>query len=218
MSWIEVAQAPLPGGDTLTLRQRGGDFEIRFNLVELMSSRNPLSERALAAAACARISTPSPHILIGGLGMGYTVRAVLDAVGMGARLTVAELVPEVIAWNRGPLGALASHPLDDPRVSVENADVGDILHRRPGAFDIILMDVDNGPEAVLFPGNVLLYAADGVALIRSALKPGGVFALWAADASSAFEHVLEGAGVAYQRLIVPVPAARPVEHTLYLVT
>jgi spermidine synthase len=211
-AWQDLACAHLPGGDVLTLRGNGSDFEIRCNLFELMSSKNPVSERALAQAACHRIADDA-HVLIGGLGMGYTVRAVLDAVGAGARVTVAELVAEVIAWNRGPLAGLAGRPLDDARVTVANADVAAMIRDNPCGFDAILLDVDNGPEAVLFPANRFLYTADGVALILKALRPNGVLGVWAADPSPDFERAASGLGC--ERLDVEVPGG-PM-HTIYLV-
>jgi spermidine synthase len=212
-AWQDLACAQLPGGDVLTLRSNGSDFEIRCNLFELMSSKNPVSERALAQAACKRIAS-DPHILIGGLGLGYTVRAVLDQVGSGARITVAELVPEVIQWNRGPLAPLAARPLDDARVTVCNADVAKIIRSSPRSFDAILLDVDNGPGAVLFPDNHSLYTAQGVALILKALKPNGVLGVWAADPSPDFERA--ASTFCCERLDVAVPGG-PL-HTIYLVS
>ncbi len=217
MIWEEVARAILPEGDVLTLRRRGDEFEIRFNLFELMASRNSVSERAMAEIACARVDRAAARVLIGGLGMGYTVRAVLDQLGEDARVTVAELVPEVIAWNRGPLAGLAAHPLDDPRVTVCNDDVANVIRSHSGAFDIILMDVDNGPDAVLFAPNQFLYAEEGVKLILSGLRPGGVLAVWAADRSPAFERVLETGGFRPERMEVEVREKNGPAHTIYLV-
>lgn len=213
--WTELASAALPGGDRLTLRQRGADFEIRFNLLELMSSRNPVSERALAEVVCARIDGAA-QVLIGGLGLGYTVRAVLDRLGPGAGVTVAELVPAVIAWNRGPLADGAGRPLEDKRVTVHEGDVAALLRASPGAFDAVLLDVDNGPEAVLFEGNRPLYGPEGLAAIMKALKPAGLLGLWAADPSPGFEAVLAGQSLAFERVEVAVGEAGPL-HTLYVV-
>jgi len=215
MVWVELARALLPGGDVLTLRQRGDDFEIRCNLAELMSSRASVSERAMAPIACGLIHRADARVLIGGLGMGYTLRAVLDEVGCDARITVAELVPEVIAWNRGPLADLAGQPLDDSRVTVYGGDVGDAIRENPHRFECVLMDVDNGPDAVLFPSNESLYSADGVRLILSALTPGGVLGVWSADRSAKFERVLETGGIPYERVDVNVREAGPA-HTIYL--
>jgi spermidine synthase len=201
MAWRNLAEARLPSGETLTLRQSGEDFEIRLDLYQLMASANSVSERALAKIVCARIAAPAPRVLIGGLGMGFTLRAVLDGVGPAARITVAELVPEVVAWNRTVLGHLANRPLDDPRVTVAQQDVADVIAANPAAFDAVLMDVDNGPEAVLFAGNRFLYSVDGVALILSSLRPGGVLGLWAAAPSPDFEDVLAG-GFAHERITI----------------
>jgi spermidine synthase len=212
-AWQDLACARLPGGDVLTLRSNGSDFEIRCNLFELMSSKNPVSERALAQAACKGIASSDPHILIGGLGLGYTVRAVLDQAGPDARITVAELVPEVIEWNRGPLAPLAARPLDDARVTVAKDDVANVIRSHPYGFDAILMDVDNGPGAVLFPANRFLYTAKGVALIRKALRPNGVLGVWAADPSPDFERAV--AAFRCERRDVAVPGG-PM-HTIYLV-
>jgi spermidine synthase len=218
MAWSELARALLPGGDVLTLRRRGADFEIRFNLWELMTTRNSVSEQALARVACARIERRDARILIGGLGIGYTLRSVLDRVGDDASIIVAELVPEVIEWNRGPLGEAADRPLDDSRVTVHNGDVGDVMRANPRAFDAILMDVDNGPEAVLFPSNRSLYSADGVALVLSSLRPGGLFGLWAADRSPDFEHVLGSIGLQSERVAVAILGDDAgFEHVIYLV-
>ena len=213
--WIELDHAILPGGDRLTLRHKGGDFEIRFNLLELMSSGNPASERALAALACARLDCRTAHVLIGGLGLGYTVRAMLDRLGPEARVTVAELLPEVIAWNRGPVADAASRPLDDARVRVHQGDVAALVRASPGAFDAVLMDVDNGPEAVLFEGNRPLYGPAGIAALHAAVKPGGVLALWSADRSHGFEEMLVGAGFAFERAEIAVEGVR---HSLYSIT
>lgn len=211
MTWDEIDRAEMANGDVLTLRRRGSDFEIRVNLYELMSSKNPVSEKAMAAAACARVERETAHVLIGGLGMGYTLRAVLDELGRDARVTVAELVPAVVAWNRGPLACLAGRPLDDPRVTVFVGDVAEAI--RAQRFDVILLDVDNGPEAVLFPGNQTIYGADGVRFVLSALNPGGVLGVWSADRSASFEDVL--AGCAWERIDVDV--ATTVTHAIYLV-
>ncbi len=216
MAWTELACAELEDGNLLTLRQCGSDFEIRFNLLELMSTRNPASERALAGIVCARIDCGTANVLIGGLGLGYTLRAVLDRLGPDARATVAELVPDVIAWNRGPLGAAAGRPLEDARVTVHAGDVAALVRASPRAFDAVLMDVDNGPDAVLFEANRPLYGAAGIAGIMASLKPGGLLGLWSADRSPGFEQVLESCGLGFEREEVPVGGTGPA-HTLYLV-
>jgi spermidine synthase len=214
MAWTEIDTARLPDGDVMTLRRNGDAFEIRVGLYELMSSRNPVSERAMAALVTTRLGRPVRTALIGGLGLGYTVRALLDAAPL-SRITVAELVAKVVDWNRGPLAGLAGRPLDDARVSVFAGDVAEALRANPGGFDVILMDVDNGPEAVMFDGNRPLYAADGLVLVLEALAAGGLACFWAADPSPGFERLLAGAPVASERHDIAVEGR--VGHTLYLV-
>jgi len=215
MVWRNLAEAYLCSGETLTLRRSGDDFEIRLDLYQLMASGNSVSERALAEIVCARIVPLAARVLIGGLGMGFTLRAVLDGVGPAVRITVAELVPEVVAWNRTVLSHLAGRPLDDPRVTVAEQDVAAVIAANPAAFDAILMDVDNGPDAVLFANNRFLYSVSGVALILSGLAPGGVVGLWAATPSPDFERVLAAGGFAHECMTIAV--ADGLTHTLYLV-
>jgi spermidine synthase len=215
MPWTKIDTATLPDGDVMTLRRNGDDFEIRIGLYELMSSRNPASEQAMAKLVTACLGRPVRHALIGGLGLGYTVRALLDETGADTHVTVAELVPAVVTWNRGPLADLAGHPLDDPRVGVFAGDVAEALRANPGTYDVILLDVDNGPEAVMFDGNGLLYQPAGIALVRAALAPGGVLCVWAADPSPGFEARLQAAKIAAERHDLDVEG--PVVHTLYLV-
>lgn len=214
MPWTEIDSARLPDGDVMTLRRNGAAFEIRVGLYELMSSRNPVSERAMAELVVSRLGRPVQTALIGGLGLGYTVRTLLDAAP-NASITVAELVPEVVGWNRGPLADLAGRPLEDSRVSVFAGDVAEALRANPDGFDAILMDVDNGPEAVMFDGNRLLYAPDGLARTLAALAPGGIACFWAADPSPGFETLLAAALVASERHDIAVESR--VGHTLYLV-
>lgn len=212
----ELARAVMPDGGELVLCRRGEDYEIRCNGWELMSNRAHASEAALARLACARLDRGA-RLLIGGLGMGYTLRAALDALDASASLIVAELLPEVVAWNRGLLAPLAGRPLDDARVRVESRDVAAVLAEAPGGFDAVLLDVDNGPEAVMLPGNHRLYAADGLALIGAALRPGGVLAVWSADRSPGFEARLTAAGWAWSAADVPARgAADDPLHTIYL--
>jgi spermidine synthase len=214
MPWTEIDSARLADGDVMTLRRDGEAFEIRVGLYELMSSRNPVSERAMAALVTAQLGWAARTALIGGLGMGYTVRALLDAAP-DAHITVAELIPKVVEWNRGPLADLAGRPLFDPRVTVFAGDVAEALRTRPAEFDVVLMDVDNGPEAVMFDSNRPLYGASGLALALTALVPGGVACFWAADPSPGFEITLENAAVASERHDIAVEGR--IAHTLYLV-
>ncbi|HEY1934989.1 MAG TPA: hypothetical protein VGG99_23545 [Acetobacteraceae bacterium] len=166
--WSEIARAVSATGDELVLRERAGIFEIRCNGWDLMSSRAHFSEQRMAAMVCERLDAVVPRVLIGGLGMGYTLRAALDRLPAAAEVVVAELLPEIIAWNRGVLGPLAGDPLDDPRVVAACADVADLLHGE--GFDAIMLDVDNGPDAVMVRGNALLYSSEGLQLLRRALQ------------------------------------------------
>src|SRR5215510_12478432 len=179
--WTQIDTAEMPGGGALRLLQHGRDFAIKLDRHELMNSRLHGSEEALATLACARIASHArPRILIGGLGMGFTLRAALDALGAGAQVVVAELVPAVVAWNRGPLAALSGHSLDDARVSVRAADVGSVIRAEEAAYDAILLDVDNGPEALTRDANDRLYDPGGLGAAHAALRPGGVLAVWSA--------------------------------------
>jgi spermidine synthase len=194
--WQLLASAQVPGENAeLRLYRRDGEFSIRLDASELMNSRIHGSEDALAELACARIaSVPCPRVLIGGLGMGYTLAAALKRLGRESRVVVAELVPAVVAWNRGPLAALAGHPLDDDRVAVRECDVAQILDTEQRAYDAILLDVDNGPRGLTRKGNARLYTQSGLAAAYAALRPGGVFALWSASPDQAFGHLLGKAG------------------------
>ena len=172
--WTILGHTRTPDGTELTLTQHTSEYAILANGQSLMSSRMHASEEALALLGCRRARTlPRPRILVGGLGMGFTLRQALDCLPPAARVVVAELVPDVVAWNRGPLGALASHPLDDPRVRVEVGDVAATMRSSPGRFDAILLDVDNGPVALTASSNAALYNRHGVAAARAALTPGG---------------------------------------------
>lgn len=214
--WEELAATRNQAGDQLVLRRCGGVFEIRCNGWELMSNRSHHSEEAMARLACSSLSAMSPHILIGGLGMGYTLRAALDSLPETACVTVAELLPEIVAWNCGPLGPLADRPLEDHRVRVEQHDVLEILHDRPDRFDAILLDVDNGPDAVLLRANQRLYSPRGLRLIRTALRPQGVLAVWSADRSIAFERRLNAVGLHWQSVDIPARGQpRDPTHTIY---
>lgn len=190
--WELLDSAPVPGGgETLCLYRRGAEFSIRVDGNELMNSRVHGSEDALAELACARLADcPSPTVLIGGLGMGYTVAAALTRLGAQARVVVAELVPAVVAWNRGVLAGLAGHPLNDSRVSVREIDVARILQTEQQGYDAILLDVDNGPEGLTRSGNDWLYTRAGLTAAHGALKPSGILAVWSAGPEPAFSRLL----------------------------
>jgi spermidine synthase len=191
-SWEELARVRSTAGDELMLRRRGGIYEIRCNGYDLMSNRAHRSEEALAELALEQVAAPSPQILIGGLGMGYTLRAALDRAPREARITVAEILPAIIAWNKDRLAPLAGRPLDDPRVDLRESNV-DALLTETARFDAILLDVDNGPDAVVHAGNDPLYSARGLRRLRRALAPSGVLAIWSADRSPRFEALLDDA-------------------------
>jgi spermidine synthase len=195
--WEQLGEHYTPDGTRLTLSKHDRDLVITANGKMLMSSRMHGSEEALATLACAHILTaPAPRVLIGGLGLGYTLRATLDLLPATATVVVAELVPGVVEWNRGPIGPLANHPLKDPRVTVALGDVAIAMREGAGAFDAILLDVDNGPDAFTATGNAGLYANDGVVAARSALRPDGVLAVWSAWEDRKFEQRLRWAGFA----------------------
>ncbi|MFO1167040.1 MAG: hypothetical protein U1E19_02830 [Rhodoblastus sp.] len=216
--WTEHARATLAGGDELVLRERAGVYEIRCNGWDLMSNRAHASEERMAREALAMLAgRPAPRVLIGGLGMGFTLRAALDAAPADARIVVAEIAPAIVEWNRGPLAPLAGRPLDDPRVSVHVGDVGERIGQG-GPWDAILLDTDNGPGAVMIAANAALYSSEGLLAARGALAPGGVLALWSADRSGAFEALMAGAGLDWRLVETPAAAGRPEPlHALYFI-
>jgi spermidine synthase len=198
-----VGTAEVPGGPPLRLVRHGGDFIIMLDRNELMSSRMSGSEKALGVMTCERLRHPqSARLLIGGYGMGFTLRAVLEALGPGARIVVAELVPGIIEWARGPMAAMTGDCLDDPRVEVRIEDVGRAIEAGKALYDAILLDVDNGPDGLTRPGNDGLYSARGLASARAALRPGGVLAIWSAGADAAFTKRLKQAGFAVDEVRV----------------
>jgi len=193
--WIVLDRAAIPGGGELTLSQRAADFAIRVGRDELMSSMSHGSEDALARLAFARLGArPRRRVLIGGLGMGFTLAAALRDAGPGDHLTVAEMIPAVVEWNRGPLAHLAGAPLSDPRVEIRTGDVAEVLRSRRDAYDLILLDVDNGPSALTTSTNRWLYGATGVSAAFAALRAGGVLALWSAGHDQSFTRRLRATG------------------------
>ena len=199
------------------LHQRGEEFAIRVNGRELMSSRQHGSEEKMAEVACTGLGGKRAHVLVGGLGLGYTVRATLERLGPSSQVVVAELVPAVVAWNQGVLAPLAGRPLEDARVRVETRDVGDILRTAEGHYDAVLLDVDNGPEAITQEGNRWLYGERGLATVRRALKPRGVVVVWSASSDPAFVQRLKRAGFDTEVLETPArgKAGGPL-HTLFV--
>ncbi|MBU1316777.1 MAG: hypothetical protein KJ947_01845 [Alphaproteobacteria bacterium] len=194
--WTLIDTASVPGGsDELRLKQRGTEFSIMLGTNELMNSRLSGSEEALARLSCDKIrDRPRPRILIGGLGMGFTLRAALAEVPEGAEVIVAELVPAVIRWARGPMAEVFRGCLDDPRVTVVEADVGVLIAAEKDAYDAILLDVDNGPEALTRDENDRIYDLGGLGAAKRALRPGGVLSVWSSAPDSKFTRRLKTAG------------------------
>ena len=212
-----LGEARTPDGTDLALTRRDREFIILANGKPLMSSRMHGSEQALAAFGCGGMRADAPWILVGGLGMGFTLRATLDLLPAEATVIVAELVPAVVEWNRGLLGTLAAHPLDDARVRIAVGDVGGVLRANPGRFDAVLLDVDNGPDAFTASTNARLYDNEGLATARDALTPGGVLAVWSAWEDRKFEQRLRYAGFAVdvQRVRARLKKGGP-RHTIFI--
>ena len=192
--WITLAAEPSPDGEQLLLQERDGVFVIRVAGRELMSSARHGSEEAMAQAALRGLQAQRPSVLIGGLGLGYTLRAALDRLPPRASVVVVEISEAVVAWNRGLLSQLAGEPLADPRVRVEVAEIGRFLSTSRRRFDAILLDVDNGPSALFREGNRELYRRPGLETFSSALRPGGALVIWSAGAAPRFVEELRRAG------------------------
>ncbi|RWX75977.1 hypothetical protein EPK99_20125 [Neorhizobium lilium] len=196
LPWIQLDSATIPGdGGELRLKQRGQEFSIMLGANELMNSRLSGSEEALATLAQEKLrGRTAPTMLIGGLGMGFTLRAALSVLPSNARVTVAELVPTVIAWARGPMAGVFQGCLDDPRVEIHEGDVAGLIRSVNNRFDAILLDVDNGPDGLTRPSNDRLYDAVGLRASRDALRPGGVLAVWSSGPDPRFTRRLKDAG------------------------
>lgn len=193
--WVLLDTAQVPGGGELRLMRRGAEFSIKLGQNELMNSRLSGSEQALATLACERLQgCRKPRMLIGGLGMGFTLRAALSVLGADAEIVVAELVPEVVAWARGPMADIFGESLGDPRANIHEKDVGLLIRAGRSAFDAILLDVDNGPEGLSREANDALYNRSGLASAHTALRPGGVLAVWSSGPDSRFTQRLIKAG------------------------
>jgi spermidine synthase len=198
-----IGTAIVPGGSALQLFQHGTDFIIVLNRNELMSTRMSGSEEALAVMTCARLrESQAPHLLIGGYGMGFTLRAALAQLGPKARITLVELVPEIIEWAQGPMAALTAGCLDDPRVTLIAGDVAAMIGQSRGGYDAILLDVDNGPDGLTRAANDRIYSMMGLARAKTALKPGGVLAIWSAAPDTAFTRRLRSAGFKVEEVTV----------------
>ena len=215
-----VARAVIPNnGGELTLSQTDGVFAIRLTGVsgDLMTSRMYSSELALAELGCAHLAgTDNARVLVGGLGMGYTLSAALQATSASSEVMVAELVPEIIEWNRGALGECAGKPLEDPRVSLHLGDVAELIRNEKASFDAILLDIDNGPEAFTHDDNGDLYSIDSLRQISDALRQGGVLAVWSAWHDPSFTKRLKQAGFQASYKTVRAHKGRGSKHTIYL--
>jgi spermidine synthase len=220
--WQQVDSAEIPGaGGELRLFQRGAEFSIRMSSIqgELMNSRTHDSEDALGRLSCQPLGSQSAvRVLIGGLGMGFTLAATLQQLAHDARVTVAELVPDVVTWNRQLLGALAGNPLTDPRVKVEIADVADLIAIADGTYHAILLDVDNGPEGLTHDANDRLYTLQGLRAAHNALQTGGTLAVWSASPSREFSARLKSAGFIVEEKQVRAHAGKGARHIIWLAT
>ena len=193
--WAHLDTAQVPGGGELRLLRRGAEFSIKLDKNELMNSRLSATEQALATMGCATIrSRTRAKILIGGLGMGFTLRAALIVLGGDAEIAVAELVPAVVAWARGPIASLFGESLIDPRVRIVETDVGNLIRAARSQYDAILLDVDNGPEGMTRKANDRLYDAAGLAAAHRALRASGVLAVWSSRPDAEFTVRLRKSG------------------------
>ena len=217
--WNLLGEAPIPGADqSLNLYQGKDDFFIKISGGgELMSTRKHGSEDALGSIPCRRLRHPeAARVLIGGLGMGFTLAAALKVLGPRAEVTVAELIPEVVDWNRGPLGERSGYPLNDPRTRVHVGDVAKLLRGKKACFDVIALDVDNGPEGLTRSTNDWLYSEAGILAAQNALGPAGILAYWSASLDQAFHDRLRRCGFLVEEIMVYAHGNKGARHTLWL--
>ena len=218
LPWVELGRAKVPGGGEFRLMQRGAEFTIFAGTTGLMSSRQSGSEEAMAKIAAERVGARvKARVLIGGLGMGFTLRRTLVDFGPDAEIVVAELVPEIGgAWARGPLAEVHGPSLDDPRLKLVVGDVGAVM--ASDKFDAILLDVDNGPEGLSRPGNDALYSHSGIAKARNALKPGGLLAVWSVAPDANFTKRLQQSGLKIEELKARAHGGRGARHVIWVGT
>ena len=218
--WQQIGSASVPDEPRpILLLQRGPEFAIRLGPLALMSSLEHGSEEVLAELACGRLaSRAKSRILIGGLGMGFTLAAALRTLGPEARVEVAELIPAIVAWNRGPLAHLAGEPLADRRVVVREEDVAARIHVARAAYDGILLDVDNGPDGLTRASNDGLYTVAGLRTAFAALRPGGILGVWSVAPDADFTHRLKKAKFAVAQETVRARRNKGGHHTLWLAT
>ncbi len=212
-----IDAADIPGGGALHLVRWGDDYSIQYDDEELMGSQVRHSEQALATLVCERLSDKGGRVLIGGLGMGFTLGAALDAWGPASSILVAELVPKVVTWAKGPLAHIFGSSLADPRVCVEVADVHDVIAQTPLRFDAILLDVDNGPDGLIQLANDRLYCNWGLRSAFAALRPGGILAIWSSYSDADFFERLERAGFDVEEITIRADAyGVDAHHTIWL--
>lgn len=219
--WSQLDTAPVPGGEgELRLMRRGSEFSISVGRHELMNSRLSGSEEALARLACERIrDRRRPQVLIGGLGMGFTLRAAQAELGPEARIVVAELVPAVVAWARGAMQEVFGDCLDDPRVAIQEGDVGSLIRAAAAHYDAILLDVDNGPGGLTSKANDGLYSRQGLEAAAAALRPGGVLAVWSAGPDQPFGRRLRDSGFGVEEVQARARGARGgARHVVWVAT
>ena len=218
LPWVELGRAKVPGGGEFRLMQRGQEFTIFAGTIGLMSSRQSGSEEAMARIAAERVGgRPKVKVLIGGLGMGFTLRRALADFGPDAQITVAELVPEIAGvWARGPLAEVHGPSIDDPRLSLVVEDVGAVMAR--DKYDAILLDVDNGPEGLSRPGNDALYNHSGISRAKSALKPGGMLAVWSVAPDPYFTKRLQQSGMKVEELKARAHGGKGARHVIWVAT
>jgi spermidine synthase len=218
--WVVLGKTSIPNSDKeLTLSQRGDEFAIRISGVpgDLMNSRMHNSEQALAELACTRLKTHNDaHVLVGGLGMGFTLATALNTVSQSASVTVAELIPAVVDWNQGPLGECAGLPLKDSRTRIHIGDVAELLVQQAQSFDAILLDVDNGPEAITHSDNEWLYSLKGLTAIHKSLRPEGIAAFWSARGDQLFTIRLKKSGFKVHTRTVRARPGKGSRHTIFL--
>lgn len=217
--WTQLGEAAIPNTDqSLFLYQGKDDFFIKLSGgYELMSSRKHASEDALGSLPCRRLKqSGAARVLIGGLGMGFTLAAVLAEVGPQAEVTVAELIPEVIEWNRGPLGERSGYPINDSRTKIHIGDVAKLIRKSRASFDVIALDVDNGPEGLTKSTNDWLYSMSGIAAAQDALSPVGILAYWSADPDQAFHDRLRRCGFMVEEMTVFAHGKKGARHTIWL--
>ncbi len=218
--WVHLDTGDVPGGGIAPrLMQRGHEFSIVVDAIELMNSTRGGSEEALARLACARLrDRDNATMLIGGLGMGFTLRAALAELGPNARIVVAELVPAVVNWARGPLAPLFAGCLDDTRVTIREADVNALIQSGPEAWDCILLDVDNGPDGLMRRSNGRLYDSWGLKRASWALRPGGVLGVWSGAPDRKFKARLQHSGFAVEEVRTPSNGRSGPRHVIWFAT